>query len=141
MRYESFEFPFVEDKKPLLAFEATEKTLLRLSSRLPLEQQGRLVVEQNSMQDAADGEMLNLIVMQLLRILDLPIYCYLLGRVLEAVVVALHLMANYAVRKYLEHFAVEVVVVQIVRLQRSAESSVWLVLPVVNSGFVILDLG
>ena len=123
MRYESFEFPFVEDKKPLLAFEATEKTLLRLSSRLPLEQQGRLVVEQNSMQDAADGEMLNLIVMQLLRILDLPIYCYLLGRVLEAVVVALHLMANYGVR-YLEHFAVEVVGEQIVRLQRSAESSV-----------------
>ena len=123
MRYESFEFPFVEDKKPLLAFEATEKTLLRLSSRLPLEQQGRLVVEQNSMQYAADGEMLNLIVMQLLRILDLPIYCYLLGRVLEAVVVALHLMVNYGVR-YLEHFAVEVVGEQIVRLQRSAESSV-----------------
>ena len=124
MRYGSFGPPFVEDKKPLFASEATEEALLRLPSRLPLEPQDRLVVEQNSMQDAADvDEAQNLIVMQLHRILDLPIYCYLLGRVLEAVVVALHLMANYGVR-YLEHFAVEVVGEQIVRLQRSAESSV-----------------
>lgn len=126
MRYESFGSPFVEDKKPLLAFEATERMLLRLSSRLPLEQQDRLVVEQNSMQGAADvDEALNLIALHLHRILGLPIYCYVLGRVLEAVVAALHLLANYGVvRKYLEHFAVEVVLEQIVRLQRSAESSV-----------------
>ena len=125
MRYGSFGPPFVEDKKPLFASEATEEALLRLPSRLPLEPQDRLVVEQNSMQGAADvDEALNLIALHLHRILGLPIYCYVLGRVLEAVVAALHLMANYGVRKYLEHFAVEVVLEQIVRLQRSAESSV-----------------
>ena len=107
MWYESFELPFVEDKKPLLASEATEKTLLRLLSHLPLEPQDRLVVGQNSMQDAAEA--LNLIVMYLHRILGLPIYCFALGRMLEAVVAALHLKANCGVvMKYLEHFAVEV---------------------------------
>lgn len=99
-------------------------------------------MEQNSTQDAADvGEALNLVVMY--PILDLLVYCLVFGKMMEGVVAALHLKANYgAVMKYLEHFAVGVVVGQhIVRSLHFDAASVKLMIPIVNTWFVNLDLG